>query len=146
MTRYIRAGVCILFVFLCATALAQDRRLPLDYAWSFSDGLARAEVNGRLGYVNPDGEYLIQSEFRRESVFYPPVFDFHDGRAHRILGDRHGFIDRTGALVIDPRFDDARDFSEGLAMVKTAGLWGYIDTDGAVIIPPAFEEIGRAHV
>jgi WG containing repeat len=42
-----------------------------------------------------------------------------------------GYIDKTGAIKIQPQFDGARDFSDGLAMVSVAYKWGYIDT------PPA---------
>ena len=29
-----------------------------------------------------------------------------------------GYIDKTGKLIIQPRFDDAKPYSEGLAQVK----------------------------
>ena len=40
--------------------------------------------------------------------------------------DRFGYIDKTGKLVIPAQFDDADNFSEGLAGVYTHGKWGYI--------------------
>jgi len=50
----------------------------------------------------------------------------------------YGFIDRTGAIVIEPQFIYAQGFSEGLAQVVVAEGWGvkrgYIDTTGAVVI------------
>ena len=33
---------------------------------------------------------------------------------------------KTGAIVIDPQFDYAYPFSEGLAAVFIGGKWGYI--------------------
>lgn len=42
-----------------------------------------------------------------------------------------GYIDETGALVIEPEFQMARAFSEGQALVEDAfGNWRYIDRDG----------------
>ena len=38
-------------------------------------------------------------------------------------------------MVIQPTYEDADYFSEGLAAVKLNGKWGYIDTTGKVIIP-----------
>ena len=39
-----------------------------------------------------------------------------------------GYRDRdTGIFVMEPRFDDALDFSEGLAAVKVDGRWGYVN-------------------
>lgn len=52
---------------------------------------------------------------------------------------RCGYIDSTGALVIGLRFNQAQDFSEGLAAVSLDGKWGYIDRSGALVIPPQFK-------
>ncbi len=51
-----------------------------------------------------------------------------------------GFIDRTGALVIDYQFDDAKSFSNGLAAVKQGGDWCYVNLKGEVVIDESFEE------
>jgi hypothetical protein len=41
-----------------------------------------------------------------------------------------GYIDNRGALLIPPRYDEAKPFFEGLAAVKMNGDWGYIDLSG----------------
>ena len=58
-------------------------------------------------------------------------------------GLKRGYIDQTGSFVIEPRFDDAGDFSEGLAPVAVPGepglsKAGYIDRTGAWVIEPRF--------
>ena len=62
-----------------------------------------------------------------------------------------GFIDRSGAFAIGPRFEEARDFAEGLAAVKLNGLWGFVDTKGRLQVAPQFKSAmsfreGRAAV
>ncbi len=37
-----------------------------------------------------------------------------------------GYVDKSGAVVIDFIFEDAGPFVEGLAPVKVDGKWGYI--------------------
>jgi len=37
--------------------------------------------------------------------------------------------------ITPPVYEDAKDFSEGLAAVKKDGKWGFIDTDNNVVIP-----------
>src|SRR5947209_1542723 len=59
-----------------------------------------------------------------------------------IQNDKRGYIDRTGRIVIAPRFGGANDFSEGLAVVafyEGGYKEGYIDTTGQVAIEPRFD-------
>ncbi|MDF2486042.1 MAG: repeat-containing protein, partial [Herbinix sp.] len=46
---------------------------------------------------------------------------------------KYGYIDRTGAFVLEPTYDDASDFNEGVAIVRTGENQKVIDTTGAVI-------------
>ncbi len=46
---------------------------------------------------------------------------------------------QLGDWVIEPRFESAGSFSEGLACVKLLGKWGYIKKDGEMAIPFKYE-------
>ena len=54
-----------------------------------------------------------------------------------------------GQMVISPQFDEATNFSEGLARVKIGdekrGTWGFIDKEGKMIIKPRFFEAKEFH-
>lgn len=50
-----------------------------------------------------------------------------------------------GEWVVDPRFDSACDFNDGLAPVFLNGKWGYIDKKGTCIIPYKYEYAGAFH-
>src|SRR4051794_20807220 len=59
--------------------------------------------------------------------------------------ERHGkwgFIDRTGQVVIRPRFDEAGDFFDRRAPVRVGAKWGYISENGAVVIRPQYDSAG----
>jgi hypothetical protein len=45
-------------------------------------------------------------------------------------------------VTIPPLFEDAGDFSEGLAPAREGGTWGFVDTSGNWKIRPAFESVG----
>ena len=45
-----------------------------------------------------------------------------------------GFIDGCGRVVIEPVYDSALEFSEGLARVEENGKFGFIDKSGNVVI------------
>ena len=57
-----------------------------------------------------------------------------EGRPYRV-----GFIDATGRMVIEPVYDDAKHFSEGLVVVGRNGKYGYVDPRGSVRIPLQFD-------
>lgn len=52
-----------------------------------------------------------------------------------------GFIDQTGKVIIEPQFDGADNFYEGLARVYTRGKFttAYIDKTGKIVIEPQFD-------
>ena len=59
-----------------------------------------------------------------------------------MIGNKHGYIDKTGTIRIQPQFDEARNFSEELAAVKIGSKWGFIDKTGKTVIKAQY---GEAH-
>jgi len=55
-----------------------------------------------------------------------------------VLGDKNGYINKTGKIVIKPQFDFAGEFSEGLAPVVVGYKWGYMDKTEQIVIEPQF--------
>ncbi|MEO5923607.1 MAG: WG repeat-containing protein [Bryobacteraceae bacterium] len=125
----------------------------------FSDGLARVDVSreeNATGFVDKQGVLVMKPTLRNAR-------DFHEGRAAAILEGpcrlmnggscappeylptkrgvdcRWAFIDKTGQPISTLRFDEAKDFSEGLAPVRIGKLWGYVDLSGQLAISPQFE-------
>lgn len=47
-----------------------------------------------------------------------------------------GFVDATGTVVIEPQFDSAKDFREGLALVRLGRDFLYVSSDGKTISVP----------
>lgn len=59
-----------------------------------------------------------------------------------VRGDKWGFMDRTGRVVISPAYSDERDFFHGLAAVQVpAGKWGFIDESGELAISARFDDV-----
>lgn len=58
------------------------------------------------------------------------------------VNDKWGFLDRTGKIIIEPRFDAAvGSFSEGLASVLVDGKYGFLNNTGIMIIKPQFDGV-----
>ena len=107
--------------------------------YQFSEGLARVRAGDReqWGYINHAGKVVIK-------MIYEGAGDFHEGLARVALGTM-GFVNKSGALAIRPRFLIVGNFSGGLASacVEDKGTpfpikCGYIDKSGKWAIEPAF--------
>jgi hypothetical protein len=55
-------------------------------------------------------------------------------------GKKWGYIDKSGKIVIEPQFDWALHFTEGLAAVKVKGKYGFLDQTGKMVIQPQYHE------
>ena len=54
-------------------------------------------------------------------------------------GLTYGYVDESGQWVIEPQFEFAGDFAEGLAVIELNGQFGFIDPSGAVVIEPQYD-------
>lgn len=53
-------------------------------------------------------------------------------------GGKYGYIDSTGKVVINPQFDYASSFEDGLALVKKGKKYSFIDKTGKIVIDPPY--------
>jgi len=137
------------FAFIDKTGQVKIRLEPSRAARSFSEGLAAVSVNGKWGFIKPDGQFAIPPQFGA-------VEDFSEGLAlvTNATADRYwkkdtlfGYIDTSGRFVIEPRFNWASSFSEGLAPVcvgpcrnedAVGARIGYINRNGQYVLPPIY--------
>jgi len=128
----------------------------------FHDSIAKVTVNGKVGYVNNDYNYIIEPIFDTGSEFqegtatvsvdnkyafinsknqlitdfeYDDAFPFSDSLALIKLNDKFGFINFEKKVIIEVKYNEALSFSEDLAAVKIDSLWGYINKKNQVVIP-----------
>ena len=57
------------------------------------------------------------------------------------VGERWGYVSHVGKFVIEPQFDEAFDFSEGLAGAQIRGNWGFVNKDGKFEVEPIFSHV-----
>jgi len=75
---------------------------------------------------------------------YEYIGHFYDGLAKVKLEKKWGFIDTLGRIVVKPKYDQAENFSEGLARVRISQKgWGLVNTQGVEILKPMFDFIGE---
>ena len=121
----------------------------------FSEGLAAVQVDGKWGFIDRTGSMVIPPQFpdyegpdyvfKNGDIRFSPrvvgVSPFSEGLAGLQIGGKWGFIDKTGAVVINPQFPAlaSSGFHDGLAFVYIGGRYGFIDKAGAMVINPQFE-------
>lgn len=84
---------------------------------TFSEGLALVRRNGKWGYIDIEGNEVIPCKFDGEE-YGGRGHDFSDGLAVIVKNGKHGYIDKKGEIVINADYDEAGDFSEGIACVQ----------------------------
>ena len=112
-------------------------------------GLARIRKGGLGGYVDTQGEVVIEPAWPEVHPFYGKA-----GAARAAVKNskgKWGFIDEQGELVIPHRYDEIEalalttgPFAKGPALVKQGKLWGLINTAGKELIPCRWEYLVQA--
>lgn len=116
--------------------------IPLQYAGcgAFKHGAAivKERQNSRLMYalINKAGTRLTPwVDFLGSSVS-------KEGYRRIQVGNKWGFVDSNGNIVLNPQYDACCDFSEGLAAVEVNKQWGYVNSAGKWVISPKYKEAG----
>ena len=66
-----------------------------------------------------------------------------DGYVEFKQDGKYGFVStKDGKVKIEPKYEDAKAFSQGLAPVKIGDKWGFVDQNGTEIIEPTFNFAG----
>lgn len=112
-----------------------ENRFPSCPARDFREGLA-AVVSGKLwGYIDKQGNWVIQPAFKWAG-------SFSGGLAAVRTHNSYSYINTRGETVIAGPFTCARRFSEGLAPVRMNGpLWGLIDRTGTLVVEPRWASV-----
>jgi len=124
---------------------AGDLRIPLQFQKirSFHSGYAAVQLqNGNWGYIDKRGTVVWQDTTGRVRM----LGDFHQQYARVQVrtdnGDlRWGYLTKAFRWRFDPVYEDARDFHNGFAAVKSEGLWGFINNAGRWAVDPQFEAV-----
>jgi hypothetical protein len=119
-----------------------------EFYQPFSEGLAFVLIRGKMGAINKTGRVAIRPQFTFVEPRSGPewqVLDYYksakpwsfsEGLAVVNKLGRWGYVDKTGKLVIPPRFRLAHQFNGGLALVMIGNRVGYIDKSGKFVWPP----------
>lgn len=145
----------------------------------FSEGLALVQSsNDQYGFINKEGKYVINAQYKSATCFSeglacvvavngrPQFIDtkgnvkftvnpgdecgvFREGMCAVRVGEKWGYMDRSGEMKITPQFYAATPFHEGFAAIATKAdkdsevLWGFVDKNGQIVINCQFQLSGN---
>lgn len=105
-----------------------------EYDTCINNGLIFAKKDGKYYIVNEKGEKVSENGFEKAYPF------MGDEPAAVCVKGKWGFVDTTGKMVIEPEYDNAKSFSNGLAPVCKGESWGYINSDKEYRIKSQFSD------
>ncbi|MEZ4829984.1 MAG: WG repeat-containing protein [Bacteroidia bacterium] len=121
----------------------------------FKTGEIQFQSEYKYGLVDESGRFLFTPQFdmvgRYGSGLAPALVGSKVGeqiayadqiRVDNNIGGKWGFVNRKGEFVLNPVYEDAKGFSEGIAAIKMGGLWGYMDSSGSMITGFEFRWVG----
>jgi len=98
------------------------------------DGMIPLYQSGQWGYYNTETGALVDCIYDNLWVYgnswWTGIGFYSEGLCPVRRNGRVGFIDKTGAVVVQPEFDGATHVYGGKAWVKQDGLWGQIEILG----------------
>jgi len=107
-----------------------------EVGW-FSEGVCPVRIGDRWGYIEPVfySETITDEYVNSENLWrYSEVLELVD------VDGEPAFRNKSYRFVVEPRFDDASCFFDGLARVVIDEKCGYINTSGGYVFEPQFEE------
>ena len=100
---------------------------------SFHEGLAAVQRNGLWGYIDTEGNEVIPCIYKG-TEYGNYAFPFSEDMAVIIDKDgKYGYINKKGEMIVKPQFEEAGNFSEGVASVFSDGKLNFIGKDGKYI-------------
>ena len=114
--------------------------IPAEYDAIIMDELGRAYAQGAVFVRQGDSVYLLVNGEQVAGPFEDARPFGNEGYAAVKDNGRWGFIDISGEVQIDFRFDDALSFGQHLAAVRIGDYWGYVSLFGELVIEADFLE------
>ena len=106
------------------------------------------ELRGRYLTVKSDGKYGVYDTSEGREIIpckydnWPSEFEKPEDIVPVHINGKFGFIDINDNLILEPKYEGASVFRDGLAAVSLNNKWGYVNLKGEQVIPYIYEYAG----
>ena len=100
----------------------EENMIYENVAKNYSENLIAVSKNGKVGFLDKNGEVIIPFKFDIDASNRLP-FKFSNGFGLVYLNKKYGFINRKGETVIPFEYDAISSFDEGQAAGLKNGKW-----------------------
>jgi len=118
-----------------------EMKIPYIYEYGepFISGIARVVLNGKCGIINKLNEIVVSFEYEIIGSFIDVAANKKIARISK--SGSWGYINTTGKVIVEPKYDYCVDFSEGLACVVKNSRFGFVNEYGREVIPLIFDYV-----
>lgn len=100
------------------------------------EGFFPALKNGKYGYVNREGKWIIPPTFLEVGTFSEKISSYRNAA-------NWGTINSEGKILSEAKWEKITDFSGGLAIAKSAGKHYLIYPSGELAYPEGLDQISK---
>lgn len=123
----------------CGLIRSNGEMIKVDgasFIGEFSEGVARVNVDGYMAWSSKPG---IDSLDRRSVIDNQTQSRVSEYKYCE--GGKWGFIDKNGKWMLEPRYESALDYKQGIARVRVDGKWGAVNNNFEFAVKPEFDFI-----
>ncbi len=99
------------------------------------NGLLRFRSGAKCGFINLHGNIIIKPAFYWVDEFSEGLCAVSTDFTSKEIR-KYGYIDTTGKLVVDYKFQYASKFVNGRSKIQLNNQWGSVDKTGKIIMEP----------
>ena len=136
-----KGEVIIPFEYSFAKPFYQDSTKAEVYRDEFIVTYLIINTSAKIKFIPLDSMRIYPEPVPRPNVAPAPYSEGLALRADRNKNGYYGYIDINGEWVIEPQYNNAQSFRNGLAAVCINQKWGFIDKNNTVVAQLKYDEV-----
>jgi len=112
---------------------------------SSGDGMFGFDKDGKIGYLDKNGNVVIPADYDYESTTSKTIPAFQTGMVKLRKGFKYGVLDKAGKIILpfeyDGLFTSNGKYIPVYNIVNGKNTWGIVNTQNKVLIPVIYEQL-----